>query len=319
MPSFDVITFGETMLRLSPPGHSRLETAETLDCRVGGSESNTAVGLARLGRQAAWWSKLPKSPLGRKVEASIRRWGVDTSLILWTEGGRVGVYYIEFGALPRPHQVYYDRAHSAVSTLSPDEVDWSMLDSARHLHLTGITPALSESCAATTARAAQEARGRGLTVSFDVNYRSKLWSPTQARDTVVPILKDVDLLFCPTGDAAAMFNLHGTPAQTARTLQQKLGVKTIVVTGNRAGVEAVDGEQALRADVIPTTEIDRVGAGDAGNAGILHGYIDGDLATGLRYGSAMAALKHTMPGDEILSSLEEIEAVVGGVSAGIHR
>jgi 2-dehydro-3-deoxygluconokinase len=319
MPSFDVITFGETMLRLSPPGHSRLEATEILECRVGGSESNTAVALARLGRRVAWWSKLPSTPLGRKIEASIRRWGVDTSLILWTPSGRVGVYFIEFGATPRPHQVYYDRADSAVTTLTPDEVDWSLLDGSRHLHLTGITPALSESCAATVERAGQEARARGLSVSFDMNYRSKLWSPTQARDAVVPILKHVDLLFCPTGDATAVFNLGGAPAQVARALQQKLGVKTVVVTGSRAGVEAVDGELALRADVIPTTDVDRVGAGDAGNAGILHGYLGGDLATGLRYGSAMAALKHTVPGDELLSSTEEIEAVVSGVCAGIHR
>src|SRR5438552_2773009 len=117
MPPFDVITFGETMIRLSPPNHQRLESTDSLDFRVGGSESNTAVGLARLGRKVSWWSRLPNSPLGRRVAMDIGKWGVDTSNVLWTESGRVGVYFIEFGSPPRPHHVYYDRADSAISQL----------------------------------------------------------------------------------------------------------------------------------------------------------------------------------------------------------
>src|SRR5437763_374269 len=143
MPTFDVVTFGETMIRLSPPGHQRLESTDMLECRVGGSESNTAIALARLGHSVSWWSKLPDNPLGRKVEAAVRRWGVDTSQILWSETGRAGIYFIEFGSPPRPHHVHYDRSHSAISTMRPDEVDWPRVHSARHLHVTGITAALS--------------------------------------------------------------------------------------------------------------------------------------------------------------------------------
>src|SRR5579872_1299621 len=187
MTTFDVITFGETMIRLSPPGHARLEATDLLECRTGGSESNTAIALARLGRRAAWWSRLPDNPLGRKIATQVARWGVDTSLILWAETGRAGVYFIEFGAPPRPHHVYYDRADSAASHLTPDMVDWAQLDGARHLHLTGITPALSAGCAATVAHAAHEARARGLTVSLDINYRRKLWTPAQAKKMLAPL------------------------------------------------------------------------------------------------------------------------------------
>jgi 2-dehydro-3-deoxygluconokinase len=319
MPFFDIITFGETMLRLSPPAHGRLESAHTLDFRIGGSESNTAVALARLGRKVSWWSKLPDTVLGRKVSGHMAQWGVDTSHIIWTPTGRVGIYFLEQGSPPRQTHVHYDRENSAVSTLTQAEVDWSILDSARHLHVTGITSALSPNCAATVERAVKEANSRGLTVSLDVNYRSKLWSTTKARETLSTLMPQVNLLFCPLGDADAVFGVKGSPASVARRLQQTLKVKTVVVTGSSEHVAAVDGEALLRSEVVHAREVDRVGAGDAGDAGILHGYLDGDLQKGLRYGSAMAALKHTVPGDELIATRAEIEAVVQGVTAGIQR
>jgi len=317
--TYDLITFGETMIRLSTQGGARLEAAETLDYRIGGTESNLAIALARLGRRVAWWSKLVANPLGRKIEAQIARWGVDTSRVLWTDTGRAGVYFIEFGAPPRSHQVYYDRANSAASTLTPEEVDWTHLDGARHLHLTGITPALSLSCAATVDRAAREAKARGLTVSFDVNYRSKLWTPARARETLAPILANVGLLFCPAADAQTVFGLTGEPEAVARALQETYGVPTVIVTAGGEGATAVQDGRALQVAAIPSAEVDRVGAGDAFDAGVLHGFLDGDLEMGLRYGAAMAALKRTMPGDELLTTREEIEAVVNGAAMGIRR
>src|SRR5579862_6975429 len=146
---WDVVTFGETMLRLSPPGFGRLEEAVTLDVRIGGSESNTAVALARLGLRSAWWSKLPANPLGRRIENEIRRWGVDTSGVIWDEdaGARAGVYFLDFGVAPRGIDVFYDRAASSASRLTAEEVTEARIAGARLLHLTGITPALSPSCA----------------------------------------------------------------------------------------------------------------------------------------------------------------------------
>jgi len=319
MPSYDIITFGETMIRLSPPARQRLEAAEQLDYRVGGSESNTAIALARLGRSVSWFSKLTDNPLGRRITSQISRWGVDVSHTMWCEHGRVGVYFIEFGSSPRQHQVYYDRADSAASRLTPDEVDWSVFDSAKHLHLTGITVALSETCAATVARAILEAKKRGLTVSFDVNYRQKLWSPSLAATALSPLLTSVDLLICPLADATALFGCSGTTHKVATTLQRQYGCRTVVVTAGGDGATAVEGGSVYFASAIPLEEVDRVGAGDAFNAGMIHGWLDGDLPLGLRYGMAMAALKHTMPGDELIATKAEIEALVHGGASGIQR
>ncbi len=319
MPLFDVVTFGETMIRLSPPDRARLEVTSTLDIRIGGSESNTAVGLARLGRKVSWWSRLPGTPLGRKVAMDIGKWGVDTSNVLWTDSGRVGVYFIEFGSPPRPHHVYYDRADSVVSHLTPDMVDWSHLDHARHLHVTGITAALSEGCARTVEKAILEARRRGMSISLDVNYRRKLWPPAQAKAILTPLIRGIDLLFCPVGDADAVFGLTGHSLKLARALQESLGAKTVVVPGSADGTWAVHDGRDYHSPNIRAVEVDRIGSGDAGSAGIIHGFLDGDFGTGLRYGSAMAALKLSIPGDELIATREEIDALVGGITSGVHR
>src|SRR5437660_4020368 len=180
----DVLTLGETMIRLVPKGYTRLEEAQELECRVGGSESNLAVALTRLGLRVTWISKLPANPLGVMIERRVRSFGVDTSRMLWEEEGRAGLYFIEPAAAPRRARVLYDRAHSSASRMRPEEIDWSVLDSVRHVHLTGITPALSDSCRATVARALVEAKARGCSTSFDVNYRARLWSAEAARETL---------------------------------------------------------------------------------------------------------------------------------------
>ena len=319
MATPEIVTFGESMVRLSPPGYGRLEAVETLDFRTGGSESNTAVALARLGRKVSWWSKLPKNPLGRKIASNVSRWGVDTSNIIWTDSGRAGVYFIEFGSQPRSSQVYYDRANSEASTLKPDDVDWSHLDGAKHLHVTGITVALSQSCADTVRTAAREANRRNMTVSLDINYRSKLWKPEDCRTALKKITPYVNLVFCPMGDANTVFGISDQPGNVAKKLQHMLQVETVVVTGHHEFVFAAHKKELLRTNVIRWREVDRVGAGDAGDAGILHGYIDGDIQLGLKYGCAMAALKQTIPGDELIASREEIESVVNGGSSSIKR
>jgi len=319
MRPFDVATFGETMIRLSPPGHERLETAHSLQLRIGGSESNTAIALARLGRSVAWWSRLPRNPLGRRIAADIARWGVDVSHIVWSDSGRAGVYFIEFGAPPRPHEILYDRQESQASRLAPQDVDWSLLDQARHLHLTGITAALSDSCARTVALARSEAAARGLTVSFDVNYRGKLWTPARCREVLQPILREVDLLLCPLADAKAVFGLDGNPESVASQLGRLTRAKAVVVTAGAGGALLAADDQILRQDAIPAVEVDRVGAGDAFSAGLLDGFLDGDLARGLRMGVAMASLKHTLPGDHLISTRDEIEHVLAGLPPGIRR
>lgn len=318
----DVVTLGETMLRLSAPGHGRLEEAVTLEVRVGGSESNTAVALARLGVRTSWLSRLPDNPLGHRIENEIRRWGVDTTGVIWDRqpGARAGLYFIDFGTAPRGIDVTYDRAESAMSRLRPDEIDAAAITNARLLHLSGITPALSASCAEAVAQAIAIARKAGLKISFDVNYRARLWTPDEARATLTPLLKGVDLLLIPQADAELLFGVTQIGIEAARSLRDRFEVGTVVMTLGGGGALAYDDQGDCSA--APHTigqVVDRVGAGDAFGAGVLMGFLQNDLALGLDYGAAMAALKHTIPGDLLLATRAEIETARSGAHNAIRR
>jgi len=318
----DVITFGETMLRLSAPGFSRLEEADTLDVRIGGSESNTAVALARLGLRVAWWSKLPGNPLGRRIENEIRRWGVDTSGVLWDDSpaARAGTYYLDFGLPPRGIDVYYDRANSSASKVTALEVDVERIAQARLLHLTGITPALSPYCVKAVSRALAAAKEHGTRVSFDTNYRSRLWSPEAALSAMEPFFGQIDLLFCPQGDARILFGLSGAGSEIASELRERYEISAVVVTCGEVGAAACTDSGAIEVSACVSPHVvDRVGRGDAFNAGVLMGYLQDDLKLGLQYGAAMAALKQTMPGDLLLSTRAEIEAALTSATGGIQR
>jgi 2-dehydro-3-deoxygluconokinase len=315
----DVFTLGETMVRLTPKGYTRLEEAGELEVRVGGSESNVAVALARLGLSAAWASRLPRNALGALTERRIRGFGVDTSAVRWVDDARMGLYFIEPGAPPRSGAVLYDRAGSAAAGMQPEDFNWSRLDDCRHLHLTGITPALGPGPAATAARALAEARRRGLTVSFDVNYRARLWSAAAARAALTPLLAEVDLLICPAADAGTVFGLPEAPEAAARGLRALAPRALVAVTLGGGGALLWDGAAAQTAAAFPVQAVDRVGAGDAFDAGLLWGFLQGDPARGLAFGMAMAALKHTMPGDEFIGSREEVEALLQTGHQDIRR
>src|SRR5579871_2941702 len=174
---YEVITFGEAMLRLSPPNFRRLEQARSMEVAVGGAELNTAVGLARLGRSTAWVSRLTQNPLGRLLSNHAQEAGVSTAHVVWTDEDRVGIYFLEFGAAPRASSVLYDRKQSAIAQIRPGMVDWrKVFAGTRWFHVTGITPALSPTAAQTTREALQAARAAGVRTSIDLNYRAKLWS-----------------------------------------------------------------------------------------------------------------------------------------------
>ncbi|ELZ88662.1 2-keto-3-deoxygluconate kinase [Haloferax sulfurifontis ATCC BAA-897] len=176
----ELVTFGETMIRLSPPEGERIETAQSLEFRTAGAESNVAVAASRLGCSAAWLSKLPDSPLGRRVTTELRTHGVEP-YVRWDDDARQGAYYIEQGRSPRPTNVIYDRADAAVTTARPDELAVEAVEDAAVFYTSGITPALSETLRETTGELLQTATEAGTTTAFDLNYRSKLWSPSDAR------------------------------------------------------------------------------------------------------------------------------------------
>src|SRR5436190_9349399 len=191
----DVITFGEAMLRLSPPNFRRLEQARSLDVLVGGAELNTAAALARLGRSTAWVSRLTNNPLGRHVANQAREAGVGTEHVIWTDEDRVGLYFLEFGAAPRASSVLYDRRGAAIANVRPGMVNWSaVFAGAKWFHVTGITPALSPTAAETTREALQAARAAQVTISIDLNYRAKLWSQTEAGRWMTEFMQACDVL-----------------------------------------------------------------------------------------------------------------------------
>jgi 2-dehydro-3-deoxygluconokinase len=315
----EVVTFGEAMVRLMPPAFQRLEQTGELEVKVGGGELNVAVGCARLGLQSAWVSRLTDNPLGRMVRNKAREQGVDTSHVVWTKGDRVGLYFLEQGASPRASNVLYDRAGSAISRIEPGMVDWkAVLDGARLFHVSGITPALSQSAAAATEEALRAAKAAGCLVSYDLNYRSKLWSPQEACDCQSPYLEMVDLLITTEDDAWVVFNETGEAAKIAESLRTRFRLQAVAITLRRIDTVLTGGwtslivADRLYEDVTYELEqVDRVGGGDAFSAGCIYGWLtEGTWEAALRWGDAYSALKHTIPGDLNWADRDETEKVI---------
>jgi 2-dehydro-3-deoxygluconokinase len=326
---YDVITFGEAMIRLSPPNFRRLEQAHSLDVQVGGAELNTAVGLARLGRSSAWVSRLTNNPLGRLIANQAREAGVSTEHIVWTSDDRVGVYFLEFGAAPRPSSVLYDRKGAAIAAIRPGMVNWpAVFAGARWFHVTGITPALSPSAAETTREALQAARAAGLTVSIDLNYRAKLWSPAEAGRCLTDFMAFCQVLVTTEEDIERVFGMKGktyedVAGQVARRFPLQLVTITLrenpLVWKNTWTAIAYQGGIVYRTRSYEVEIVDRLGAGDSFAAGLIHGLLDGDVQKGLDYGVAASAIKHSIPGDFAWITREEVEALVKGSELRISR
>ena len=311
-PDRDVLTFGETMLRLSPPGRLRLAQATSLDVWVAGSESNVAAALCALGLSVSWVSRLPDNPPGHKVADALRAVGVDVSHVVWTPPGeRVGLLYAEAGAEPRAGAVFYDRAYSAASFLSPADLPDVLFDTHRHLHVSGITPALSPSCADAVTDAVTRAKARGRTVSLDINYRAKLWTPEAAATALAALIPSVDLLFCAREDAARLFGLTGDDAARASDLRARFGVPVAALTAGADGAVGCDADGCRSVPAVPVeTTVERFGSGDAFAAGFLAEYLKGaSLEDALKMGVAAGALKRTILGDMLLATRADMEAV----------
>ena len=318
-PTFDVTTTGETMVRLSVPAGQRLENATAFDIFPAGAEANLVNALSCLGRSTAWLGGLPANPLGKIVSNRLRMAGVNLDGVVWDPNGRMGNYFVEFAAPPRAIQVLYDRADSVAANLAWEQIDPDLLYDTRLLHLTGITPALTPNSLELTKQAIASAHERNVPISFDINYRGKLWSPTDARDTLLKLVDGIDLLFCAQGDAATLFNFTGEPEETIRQLANQTNTKTVVMSIGDRGVIAWDGTELLHAAALPVEVIDRIGAGDALAAGVIHGWLDDDLAQGLQYGVALAALALSQHGDMITTNQQELETVIQDASGGVNR
>jgi 2-dehydro-3-deoxygluconokinase len=335
-----VVTFGEIMLRLSPPGFERVLQSPRLSATFGGGEANVAVSLAQFGLETHYVTALPPHAIGEAAIRSLRAEGVRTDHIV-RDGDRVGIYFAEAGASQRASNVIYDRAHSAISEMPPDAVDWtSVMSGASWFHVTGITPALGPSAAEATRRAVAAARAAGARVSVDLNYRRKLWTEAQAQTVMRPLMREVDVVIANEEDlqsvlgvpvegtdvtaghlavegfraAAARVTRDFGPAMVAITLRES-------VSASDNGWSAVlwDGgtstlHQSQRYDV---RLVDRIGGGDSFAAGLIYGLLTGRTPdAALRFAVAASALKQTIPGDFNRVTADEVDRLAGGDASG---
>jgi len=314
---YDVVTIGETMLRLTPDAFLRLEQAESLQVHVGGSESNTAVGLARLGKRVAWISRLTDNLLGRQIARAIAAQGVDTQHVVWTDQDRVGLYFLETGSPPRSSHVIYDRANSAFSRFVPSELPSGIFEVGRSqwLHVTGISLWLSDSARELIGHAVQLARAAGWQVSFDVNHRTLLCSASAAQVYSQSLFETADLVFLPRRDAVNLWRLDNRQSDESvmdRLLNMRAGRPTVMTLGER-GAMASDSTQSIFQACKPVEPVGRLGGGDAFSAGFLSAWLDNpDLDRSLCWAIAAARLKYSIPGDLPLINRAEVERLVGG-------
>ena len=296
-----LVTFGEAMLRLTPRGSG-------FDVYVGGAELNVAVAAAKLGVASRWVSRLPENPAGRVIARRAQEEGVDVSCVAWTSEGRAGVFYVEVGDDPSATTVTYDRAGSAMALIAPGMIDWAnTLRGAGWLHVSGITPALSDSAAATMRECLTAARAERLTISYDLNYRPKLWSPERARVVQEPLLAYADLFIAGEDAARLVFGLEqDTADDVARELQRRYDLPSVAITvrdskrkrsATWSALVVADGATYC-AQPQSCEVIDPLGAGDAFAGGLIAARLHNESwARAVRDGVSLAAKKHGTRGD----------------------
>lgn len=333
-----VVTFGELMLRLAPPGYERLVQSDSLVATFGGGEANVAVSLAQFGLDVDFVTKLPKHEIGQAAVNALRRYGVGTSQVV-RGGDRIGIYFLEKGASQRPSKVIYDRAHSAIADAAASDFDWdSIFSDTRWFHFTGITPALGESAAALTMAACQAAKFKGITVSCDLNYRKNLWSKAEARAVMTELAPYVDVCIANEEDAADVFGISAEAtditggqlstdgyASVARQLRDRFGFKQVAITlrgsisanDNQWAAILLDGDQIYQSRSYLVHIVDRVGGGDSFGAGLIYASLQGyGNQDTIEFAVAASCLKHSIEGDFNLVSVDEVRKLAGGDASG---
>lgn len=336
-----VVTFGELMLRLSPPKGERLRIARRFDGQFGGAEANVAAGLAGFGLSAVFVTALPDNDLGDSALAYLMSFNVDTSAVL-RQGDRLGVYFLEHGSGVRPSRVVYDRAFSSMTQVSPSDFDWErILQGAAWFHWTGITPALGEGPALALRAGLETAKRLGITVSVDLNFRKKLWSEAKAREVMEGLMPYVDVCIGNEEDPTRIFGL--TPAGTdvekgkldsegyralCRDMREAYGFQKVAITlresvsasQNRWSACLDNGREFLLGPQYDVPIIDRVGSGDAFASGLIYSLLRGkDDRDALAFGVASAAWKHSVFGDFNQADVGEIERLAAGDASGRIR
>ncbi|NOY09503.1 MAG: sugar kinase [Spirochaetes bacterium] len=338
------VTFGEIMLRLKAPGHERFFQSPYLEATFGGGEANVAAGLAHFGMDTAYVSVIPGNSVGDACVAELKKHGIDTSFVV-RKGNRLGIYFLESGANQRPSKVIYDRVHSAVSEAMPSDIDWEgVFKGACWFHITGITPALSEKAAENSFFAVKKAKEMGLTVSCDLNYRKKLWKYGKSAPEIMPeLIRYVDVAVGNEEDCqkslgigidvdveSGRLDVSKYRTLTDMVLKQFPNLNMIAVTMRESHSADYNGWSAVLNtgdDFFVSAKyeihdiVDRVGGGDAFSAGLIYGL--NNLKTGrdaLEFAAAASCLKHSIPGDLPLLSVDEVLSLVkGGGSGRVQR
>jgi 2-dehydro-3-deoxygluconokinase len=312
----DLLTVGESMLRFSVPAGRLLADAPAFDVHVAGTESNVAVAVARMGFTSRWLSRLPNNVLGQRIADTISAQGVDCSGIAWSDTERVGTYFLEFGASPRPTKVLYDRVPSAARNMDEMTFDLSLISKARIIHLTGITVALSEGCNRLVETVVARANEQNIPIVFDVNYRALLWTHEECRLKLAPLLSKVDTLIASKRDLGPIFGISEDTATAAKELYKLFGVPRIAITTGDQGAAGLEDGNPVLAPGYPVEMIDRIGAGDSFAAGVISGLLEGNFVRGLQYGVAMSALQLTTEGDLFRLTRKDVLQLMASESVG---
>lgn len=339
-----IVTFGEIMLRLSTPGYLRFPQSRQYDATFGGGEANVAVSLANFGMDVKFVTRMPRNDIAQACIRELRSYGVDTSSIVFG-GERLGIYFLETGAVARPSKVIYDRAHSAVADIEPGMIDWKeVLQGAEWFHWTGITPAISQGAADVCLEAVRTAHELGITVSCDLNYRKNLWKYGKTAAEVMPGLVEYsDIILGNEEDAEKVFGIkpegfdvNATDGKidqmqfcsVARQLMDRFPKARKVIITLRGSINAnhntwggvlYDGKTLYESPRYDITHIvDRVGGGDSFMGGLIYGLLNypGDDARALGFAVAASCLKHTVFGDFNQVSVEEVERLMKGDGSG---
>ena len=333
-----VVTFGEIMLRLAPEGYLRFTQADKFGVVYGGGEANVSVSIANYGLDSAFVTKLPKHEIGQAAVNSLRKFGVDTSMIV-RGGDRVGIYFNEKGASQRPSKVIYDRAGSSIATAKPEDFDWNKIfEGADWFHFTGITPALNPTVAEICLEACKAAKAKGVKISCDLNFRKKLWTREEARATMTKLCEYVDVCISNEEDAHDVFGIdaentdiaggklnHEGYKSVARQLAEKFGFEKVAIT-LRSSISAndndwaallYDGKEYCFSKSYHMHIVDRVGGGDSFGAGLIYSCLMGySTQDAVEFAVAASCLKHSIEGDFNMVSLDEVKALAGGNATG---
>jgi 2-dehydro-3-deoxygluconokinase len=315
-----IVTLGEAMLRLTAPAGHRLQSTARLDAYVAGSEANVAVALACLGVPVAWISALPQTPMGDRVAGELARAGVDLRFLQRLPEGRLGLFFAELGASPRGTRVWYDRRDSAFSRMN--ELPDAALADAAYAVVSGITPALGPATRTLTEAFVQAARTAGAKLCVDVNYRTLLWAPDEARPALGELVRAAQLVVCSERDARTVFGVAGSAVQAVREFKHSWArsAELVVLTRAEHGSVLLHREAVIEQPAFPTTVLDRFGAGDAFMAGLLWGLWSGENhVNALRAGTALAALNCTTAGDLPLFSVQDVRTALASAHDGVIR